>query len=197
MKYVIIFAHPYTLSAANNEPHHRSYSAAVAKQTINYLTAQGHEVDVIDLNQDHFDPVMHAKDLSAWRTRTPINDQVDRYFERLKTADEIIFIFPIWWELMPAMTKGFIDKVFSKNRAVSMHPRVVLEKNPIIRIFTIAGTPTFLYKLKYGNPIMKALATGTFKKIGLKKIKWHNFNAEDESPQKRQADLAHIQKFLS
>lgn len=65
MKYVMIFDHPYTLSAANNEPHHRSYSAAIAKQTINYLTAQGHEVDVIDLNQDRFDPVMHAKDLSA------------------------------------------------------------------------------------------------------------------------------------
>ncbi|PAK83070.1 NAD(P)H-dependent oxidoreductase [Lentilactobacillus parakefiri] len=197
MKYILIFDHPYTLSASNNQPHHRSYSAAVAKQTIDYLTDKGNTVDVIDLHQDRFDPVMHEEDLTAWRTKVPISAQVDNYFERLKVADEIIFIFPIWWELMPAMTKGFIDKAFSKNRAVSMHPRVVLEKNPVIRIFTIAGTPTFLYRLKYGNPIIKAMATGTFKKIGLKKIKWHNFNAEDESPQKRQADLTQIQKYLS
>lgn len=196
MKTVIIFDHPYTLSASRNEPHNRSYSAAVAQSTVDYLTIKGGEVDIIDLNKDGFDPVMHPEDLTAWRTRQSINAQVDDYFQRLMTADQIIFIFPIWWEVMPAMTKGFIDKVFSKNRMISTNPRVVLPKNPVIRIFTIAGTPTLLYRLKYGNPIMKALSRGTFKKIGLKKIKWHNFNAEDESPKKRQADLNQIQKYL-
>lgn len=65
MKYILIFNHPYTLSASNNQPHHRSYSAAVAKQTIDYLTDKGNTVDVIDLHQDRFDPVMHEENLTA------------------------------------------------------------------------------------------------------------------------------------
>ena len=65
MKYILIFDHPYTLSASNNQPNHRSYSAAVAKQTIDYLTDKGNTVDVIDLHQDRFDPVMHEENLTA------------------------------------------------------------------------------------------------------------------------------------
>lgn len=128
MNYIIVFDHPYTLSSSQNVPHRRSYSAAVAQHTIDYLKKAGHSVDVIDLHQDNFDPVMHAADLAAWRTKASLNPQVDDYFDRLKSADEIIFVFPLWWEVMPAMTKGFIDKVFSKNRIVSKHPQSHLAK---------------------------------------------------------------------
>lgn len=196
MKTVIIFDHPYTLTASDNQPHFRSYSAALAKATINRLKEMDQEVDVIDLHADHFDPVMHQNDLSNWRKEQSINSQVDQYFERLSSADHLIFIFPIWWKVMPAMTKGFIDKVFSKNRLVSAHPRIVLPKNPTIKFFTVSGTPTILYRLKYGNPIEKALSRGTFKKLGLKKVNWYNFNAEDQSAAKREKALKTIGKYL-
>ncbi|APR06828.1 hypothetical protein FAM21834_00554 [Lentilactobacillus parabuchneri] len=196
MNYIIVFDHPYTLSSSQNVPHRRSYSAAVAQHTIDYLKKAGHSVDVIDLHQDNFDPVMHAADLAAWRTKASLNPQVDDYFDRLKSADEIIFVFPLWWEVMPAMTKGFIDKVFSKNRIVSKHPKVILPKQPTIQILTVGGTPTLLYRVVYGNPVMKALGRGTFKKIGLKKVRWHHFNPEDETVSKRQRDLEHIEKYL-
>lgn len=196
MKTILIFDHPYTLAASHNQPHFRSYSAAVAQKVIDHLHQKNINVDIIDLHQDKFDPVMHAEDLNNWRTKRSLNSQVDHYFNQLLQADQIVFVFPIWWELMPAMTKGFIDKVLSKNRLQSSNPRVVLPKNPKITILTIAGTPTFLYKVKYGNPVLKALYRGTFKKIGLKNVHWHNFNAEDESANKRAADLEHISKFL-
>lgn len=196
MKTILIFDHPYTLSASENQPHFRSYSAAVAQRTISYLQANGDTVDVIDLHKDKFDPVMHAADLSNWRTRHSLNDQVDDYFNRLAAAERIIFVFPIWWEVMPAMTKGFIDKVFSKNRIPKDSPKKLFANQPRIDIFTIAGTPTFLYRLKYGNPVIKSLKRGTFQKVGVNNVHWHNFNAEDESAAKRIADLDHIQKFL-
>lgn len=94
------------------------------------------------------------------------------------------------------MTKGFIDKVFSKNRIPKDSPKKLFANQPRIDIFTIAGTPTFLYRLKYGNPVIKSLKRGTFQKVGVNNVHWHNFNAEDESAAKRIADLAHIQKFL-
>jgi putative NADPH-quinone reductase len=58
---------------------------------------------------------MSREDLAAWRTQPFIDEQTDDYFKRLLAADKIIFIFPIWWESMPASTKGFIDKVLAKD----------------------------------------------------------------------------------
>ena len=50
------------------------------------------------------------------------------YQERLLKADEIVFIFPIWWEAMPAMTKGFFDKVIAKG-IINVECSVYIECN--------------------------------------------------------------------
>lgn len=71
MKTILIFDHPYTLAASHNQPHFRSYSAAVAQKVIDHLHQKNINVDIIDLHQDKFDPVMHAEDLNNWRTKDP------------------------------------------------------------------------------------------------------------------------------
>ncbi|KRN28395.1 NADPH-quinone reductase (modulator of drug activity B) [Lactobacillus selangorensis] len=196
MKTVIIFDHPYTMAASNNIPHFRSYSAALAKHTQEFLEANGDSVDVIDLDADQFDPVMHQEDLTNWRMRRSISPQADDYYERINNADRLIFIFPVWWELMPAMMKGFIDKVFAKGKLVSTHPKVLLAKRPQIDVFTVAGTPTPLYKLYFRQPVVNALYRGTFKKLGMKHFKWLNFTPERQSEAKRIASLKRVDKVL-
>lgn len=196
MKNVLVFDHPYTLAASENQPHFRSYSAALAKAVINTLTAQGDSVDTIDLHADHFDPVMHQSDLENWRTKKPLNSQTKDYYKRLAAADRIIFIFPIWWEVMPAMTKGFIDKVLSKNHYQEKGPHI-LPNNPEIVVLTVSGTPTPLYRLIFGNPVTKSLKRGTFNKLGLRHYHWHNFNAEDQSAKKRQTALKNVGKYFA
>lgn len=196
MKNVIILDHPYTLAGGNNESHHRSYSGALAKRTIEELEQRGQEVDLIDLHADKFDPVMHDEELQNWRKKEFVNAQAESYYERLKDADRIIFIFPIWWELMPAMTKGFLDKVLAK-KLMKNGRKNIFPKQPTIRVFTVAGTPTVLYKWLFDKPVVKALYRGTFAKLGYRKFKWHNFNAEDQSPEKRVAELDNINKHLN
>lgn len=98
MKAVIIFDHPYGTQASENEPHNRSFSAAVYKKVKETIEAQNGEIDLIDLRADDFNPVMSKEDLIAWRTQPFVDNQTDNYFQRLTIADKIIFIFPIWWE---------------------------------------------------------------------------------------------------
>ncbi len=179
MKAVIIFDHPYGPQASENEPHNRSFSAAVYKKVKETIEVQGGTVDLIDLRADHFNPVLSREDLVAWRTRPFVDRQTDDYFRRLLAADKIIFIFPIWWESMPASTKGFIDKVLAKGRLQSGDAAKLKQKNPDIYVLTVSGTPTIIYRLWYGNPVVKILRRGTFSKIGLKKFHWINFNAEE------------------
>lgn len=179
MKALIIFDHPYGPRSSENEPHNRSFSAAVYKKVKETIEVRGGEIDLIDLRADNFNPVMSKEDLVAWRTQTFVDKQTDDYFQRFLVADKIIFIFPIWWESMPASTKGFIDKVLAKGRLKSGDLAKLQKKNPDIYVMTISGTPTIIYHLWYGNPIVKIFKRGTFNKIGLKKFHWINFNAEE------------------
>ncbi len=196
MKTVIIFDHPYGPQASEDELHNRSFSAAVYKKVKQTIEDRGGVVDLMDLRADKFNPVLSKEDLVAWRTQPFIDKQTDDYFKRLMTADKIIFIFPIWWESMPASTKGFLDKVLAKGRLKSGDLANLQKKNPDIYAITISGTPTLIYRFWYGNPIVKILERGTFSKIGLKKFHWINFNAEEQKRKGRIKMLDSIPKRL-
>lgn len=191
MKTVIIFDHPYTSTASENVPHQRSFLAAIYKQVKTQLTAEKGEVDLIDLHADHFDPVMSAQDLANWRRGVPIDDQIADYQARLLDADQIILMFPIWWEVMPAMTKGFLDKVYAKGclyEAGSMQTKLV--KQPQIKVISTMSTPSWLYRWVFGAPLLKALFRGTFLKTRLFHFKWYGF------PQVEKKSLVQRQEMI-
>ncbi|KIU19234.1 NAD(P)H-dependent oxidoreductase [Weissella cibaria] len=196
MKIAVVFDHPYGEQAGYNEPHNRSFTSALLVATVAALKARGDEVDVIDLHADNFDPVMHKQDLQNWRTKPFVDEQSQNYFERLDSSDEIIMLFPMWWEMMPAMTKGFIDKVFAKGQLKDGQRRELLNTNTKVRVLTVSGAPTLAYKLIYGNPVGRMLKRGVFGKAGIKNFKWHNFNAEDAKSAGRQKMLDKIQKYI-
>ncbi|MFC6294448.1 NAD(P)H-dependent oxidoreductase [Lactiplantibacillus daoliensis] len=191
MKTVIIFDHPYTATASDNVPHHRSFLAALLKSVLARLKQAGDTIDLMDLHADHFNPVMSAADLTNWRRGLPTDPQVADYQQRLLAADRIIFMFPVWWEVMPAMTKGFLDKVYAKGQlydAKSM--RTKFSKQPKIEIITTMSTPNWAYRLLFGAPLAKLLFRGTFLKTRLWQFKWQNFaQIEKKSLAEREAIL--------
>jgi len=194
MKTVIVFDHPYTATAGNNVPHHRSFLAALLQRVMTQLRQEKNEIDLMDLHADGFNPVMSATDLSNWRRGQAIDPQVADYQQRLLAADRIIFMFPVWWEVMPAMTKGFLDKVYAKGQLYQVDTmKTKLTKQPQIDIITTMSTPNLLYRLEFGAPLAKLLFRGTFLKTRLWHFKWHNFAQVEK---KTLAQRQHIlQKF--
>lgn len=181
MKTVIIFDHPYTATAGDNVPHHRSFLAALLKAVMTQQYQNNNDVDLIDLHADGFNPVMSAADLSNWRRGQSTDPLVADYQQRLLDADHVVFMFPVWWEVMPAMTKGFLDKVYAKGKlyqAGTMKTR--LTKQPRIDIITTMSTPNWIYRLVFGAPLAKLLFRGTFLKTRLWHFKWHNFAQVDK-----------------
>lgn len=203
MNFVIIFDHPYGASASENTPHRRSYSAALLAAVTRGLTAGGNNIDLIDLHADGFNPVVSDLDLAAWRQGHTNDPLVVNYQQRLIAADHIIFIFPIWWESMPALTKGFLDKVFVKGVLFTEpkpgRPFVSLLPNiKGVSLLTVMSTPHFLYKWVFGNPITKILFRGTFRKMGIHKLKWYNYTGmEKRSLEQRQQYLLKTEKLFS
>ncbi|UZR98531.1 NAD(P)H-dependent oxidoreductase [Chondrinema litorale] len=172
MKVVIVFNHPYQ----------KSYCNAILEAATRGLQVGNHEIDLIHLDNDGFNPVMTADDLKAFRDKKPVDPQVIDYKSRIEQADYLIFIFPIWWELMPAMTKGFIDKVifpgvaYDYTNANNTRMKPLWTKLKGITLITTMNTPSLLYSLIFGNAIKKAMILGTFWKIGFKNRKWISLN---------------------
>lgn len=185
MRVLIVFDHPYTRDASENVPHRRSLTAALTAAAERGLRTAGHDVDVIDLHADGFDPVMSAEDLSAWRTKRAIDPRVLDYQERLRAANHLVFAFPIWWEAMPALTKGFFDRVLTKG-IVYDEPapgRPFVSKLPRlggVTLITVMSTPGPIYRWWFGNPLTKIVFRGTFRKIGVHRLRWLNYTGVAE-----------------
>lgn len=186
MNVVIVFDHPYGASASENIPHRRSYSAALLAAVMQGLTTKGHKIDLIDLHADGFNPVMSTEELVSWRLKKTNDPLVADYQQRLIAADHIVFLFPIWWESMPALTKGFLDKVFAKGIVYEEtkpgRPFICLLPNiKGVSLLTVMNTPDFIYRWIFGNPVTKILFRGTFRKMGIRKnLHWYNYTGMEK-----------------
>ncbi|MBZ4188428.1 NAD(P)H-dependent oxidoreductase [Niabella beijingensis] len=180
MKVVIVFNHPYE----------GSYCTAILTAVMAGLKTAQHEVDLIHLDKEGFNPVMTTADLLAFKNRQPVDPKVIEYKQRLEHADHLIFIFPIWWELMPALTKGFIDRVIFPGVAYDYTPsgygmKPLLKNIKGITVITTMNTPGFLYRLVFGNAVRKAVITGTFWKMRYPNRKWINLSGVKQASGKK------------
>ncbi|MGB3064320.1 NAD(P)H-dependent oxidoreductase [Sphingobacterium thalpophilum] len=186
-----------------NHPHEGSYCHAILQSVTKGLQNAGHEVDLMHLDNDGFNPAMSKADLKAFVDHEPIDPQVIDYSERLKQADHLIFIFPIWWDIMPATTKGFVDRVLGPGVMYDHHPRgfglVPLLKNlKSITIITTMNKPRILYALLIGNLIRKVMLRSIFKTMGYKNLHWISFTSvKSVSREKRIKWLSNLEKRFS
>lgn len=193
MRTLIVFNHPYE----------GSYCNAILHAVHKGLQIGGHEVDIIHLDNDGFRPAMTKADLKAFVDHQPIDPQVIDYSERLRQTDHLIFIFPIWWDIMPAMTKGFIDRVLFPGVVYDHHPRgfglvPLLDNLKSITMITTMNKPKLMYSLLIGNLIRKAMLKSVFKAMGYKNLRWISFTSVKRvSHEKRVRWLDNLEKQFS
>jgi NAD(P)H dehydrogenase (quinone) len=193
MKVVIVFNHPYE----------GSYGNAILGSVTKGLQKANHEIDLMHLDNDGFNPVMSKQDLKAFVEHKAVDPQVIDYQKRLENADHLIFIFPIWWDLMPAMTKGFVDRVLSPGVVYEHHPRgygliPLLKKLKGVTIITTMNKPKIMYSLLIGNLIKKAMSRSVFKTMGYKNIDWISFaSVKSVGQKKRESWLNSLEKKFS
>jgi len=193
MRILIVFNHPYE----------GSYCNAILNAVNKGLQKANHEIDIMHLDNDGFNPVMSKADLKAFVQHTTFDPQVIKYNERLKEADHLIFIFPIWWDIMPAMTKGFVDRVLIPGVVYDHHPRgfglqPLLKNLKSVTIITTMNKPKIIYSLLIGNLIKKAMLKSVFKTMGYKNLDWINFaSVKSVSQEKRVKWLTNLEKRYS
>lgn len=165
MRTLVILAHPYA----------KSYCYALFERVTQTLEQAGHTVDRLHLDKEGFDPVMRGEDLAVYAKGQSADPVVPAYQARFDAAQQLVFIFPIWWEVMPALLKGFLDKVFTKGWAyepAKLGVKGHLDHIQRAVVVTTMNTPKWAYRWLYGNAVHRALIRGTLRKCGVRNVEW-------------------------
>lgn len=191
MSYLIVYAHPYE----------KSFNHATLEVLTDSLKKQNIEYSVIDLHADNFNPAYDKEELQLFYSGKTHDPLVTKYQELVKKADHLVFIFPIWWGDLPAIVKGFFDKVMKKDFAYvpsKMGLTGTLTHIKKAYVFTSASSPKWFITLFGGNAIKATFIRASLKTIGIKKVKWYHIsfmNAKTlELRQKYLAKIANILK---
>lgn len=107
-----------------SHPDPQSLTQHVARSTADAIRDLGGDVDFADLHAESFDPPRFAEaDVNLFRGKgTPPPADVVAEQDRIDRADDLILVFPMYWWSMPALLKGWIDRVFVSGWAYEFTP---------------------------------------------------------------------------
>lgn len=112
MLFLILVPNMHVLTVLDH-PNPKSFSAAVARTFINGIQDVGHTAELADLHAEGFDPRWTQADIDADPAVSRIPSDIAAEQARIGRADAVCFVFPLFWWGMPAMTKGWVDRVWS------------------------------------------------------------------------------------
>jgi NAD(P)H dehydrogenase (quinone) len=155
MKILVIYAHP------DSEGH----CSAILSEVKQHLDQETSDYEIIDLYKMNYDPVLKGKELYGVKS-TELSDVNKELQEKVSKADKLIFIYPIWWNSMPAILKGFFDRVFTSGFAFKYGPMIPS------KIRTHLLRYPFVTRFDYGVPIplLKGKKAAVFLTTGAPKI---------------------------
>jgi NAD(P)H dehydrogenase (quinone) len=89
-----------------------SFAAAVHGRIVEGLAGHGHQVDDLDLYAERFEPVLTPMERDVYFKAGANLAGIETYVERLRSTEALVLCFPTWWYGMPAILKGWFDRVW-------------------------------------------------------------------------------------
>lgn len=144
MRSLLVVAHP----CADSLTHAAADAAATG------LERAGHAIDRIDLYEDEFVAAMTREERVAYDSPSPIaNPQVADHVERLQAAEILVFVYPTWWSGLPAILKGWLERVMVPGVGFEFDDRTGKVRPGLGHVRRIIGVTT------WGSPRRAALVT--------------------------------------
>jgi putative NADPH-quinone reductase len=139
MRVLYLYAHPLE----------ESFHHAIREAAREGLRQAGHEVDLCDLYAEGFDPVLSAAERRGYHTLPDNRAPCEGYIRRVEQAEALVLSFPTWSFGLPAILKGFFDRVFIPGVSFTLKDGVA--RPNLTQIRKIAGIST------YGRPRWNAI----------------------------------------
>jgi len=145
MRILVLYAHPVETS----------FHAALHARVVAALRAAGHEVDDCDLYAENFNPVLSRAERLNYHDTALNQAPVQAYVERLKRAQALVLCYPVWCFGLPAILKGWFDRVLVPGVAFDLsdpaHVRPALTHLKRIAAVTSYGRPRWM-AISMGDP---------------------------------------------
>ncbi len=155
MRIQVVHAHPLQ----------DSYNAALFQRIVTTLHERGHEVIATDLYRENFQPAMSEAERRSYFALPYDTSALVTHTAMLRAIDGLVLCFPHWWYSMPAMMKGWVDRVWGPGIAFS-HDREggridkLLTNIRLFGVVTSYGAPWWIVRLYAGDPGRKVLMRG-------------------------------------
>lgn len=158
-KTIIIYAHP----------NKNGFCGKIFSQTIKQLEAQGIDFSIIDLYAIGYNPVMKNEEHYT-SGGYKISQENKKFQDMILEAKNLIFIYPTWWQNMPAILKGFMDRVFTARFAFKYKNKMPLGllKGRNAVVITTSGGPRIFSRFFAGDRAIKVLTKDTLRFCGFK-----------------------------
>ena len=143
MRVLVVYAHPVETS----------FLSRLHARAVENLRGRGHQVDDLDLYAERFDPVLSRNQLINYVNVDANTSEVEDYVARLRAAEALALVYPVWYDGLPAIMQGYFQRVFLPGVSTVIDENGLFHPN-LQRIRRMAAVCT------YGEPRREAAAKG-------------------------------------
>lgn len=159
------------IAIINGHPNKESFNFGVAEAYKKGAMQSGAEVKEIIIADLNFNPNLQF----GYQKRMELEPDLIKAWEIIQWADHLVWVHPVWWGGLPAITKGFIDRLFLPGLAYKYRENSVwwdkLLKGKTAHILTTLDQPGWYYRLFFGRPSVNLLRKSILEYCGVKPVK--------------------------
>jgi NAD(P)H dehydrogenase (quinone) len=172
-------------------PKSDSFCGALANSYVDGAKAAGNEVQLLSLGNLSFDPVLH----NGYATIQELEPDLVSAQAAIAWAQHLVFVYPTWWGAMPALLKGFIDRVFLPGFAFKYRDGSVfwdrLLTGRSAHLLVTMDTPPWYFRWVYRMPGHNQMKRTILEFSGVKPVTISSFGTvKGSNQQKRETWLA-------
>ena len=155
----------------NGHPDEESFSAALSDAYCTGAKTTYAQIETINVRDLSFNPNLQY----GYRKRTALEPDLLKAQELIVWADHLVWIYPVWWGSVPAIMKGFIDRVFlpgfafKKREGSPWWDKYLTGKTA--RLICTLDQPGWYYRWVYGRPSHNAMKKLTMQFVGVRSVK--------------------------
>lgn len=155
----------------NGHPNKESFNFGLAEAYKNGALSAGAEVKEIIISDLQFNPNLAF----GYQKRTELEPDLLESWEKIKWAEHLVWVHPVWWGGLPAIMKGFIDRLFLPGFVFQYKENSIwwdkLLTGKTAHILTTLDQPSIYYWFVYGRPSVNQLKKSTLEFCGVKPVK--------------------------
>lgn len=141
-----------------------SYCAALRDRVVQALASARHEVDVLDLYTDGFEAALSRQERLDYHDERLNTHGIERHVDLVRKCEVLVFVYPTWWYGLPAIMKGWLDRVWVPGVAFTLPQRDAPIRGLLPNIVRIVGVTTsgspHWWLVLMGNPGRRTITRG-------------------------------------